>query len=325
MTNFGLQFLSNLHLSKKLNELRTFIIPQPEPVLCEILPVVNSCDEPWIALVIMVNWVEQVGLNLVALLAKQAGVDLNSGIITLLETFGDCVERESRNRHMHKRRIQKLHQEVELTYNNVSREVLDIRETMFNGSLNDRRYFYVERHPETYLPTVTLRLNRLPDLVVHVPRHYGIRRNGVTFGFCTSDCGGRLSGLVAQAANQLTSHCKSVQWEISITAIISFWVNTVLRVQAEQRTDTDIATVNQDEEENADIQERRGVKRSSSHNHARQRGRWKARRTLDPKSSTASTNINNLSDSRIQCHPSNNVQLLNNLSVRPADAITGLT
>lgn len=273
----------------------------------------------------MVNWVEQVGLNLVALLAKQAGVDLNSGIITLLETFGDCVERESRNRHMHKRRIQKLHQEVELTYNNVSREVLNIRETMFNGSLNDRRYFYVERHPETYLPIVTLRLNRLPDLVVHVPRHYGIRRNGVTFGFCTADCGGRLSGLVAQAANQLTSHCKSFQWELSVTNIITFWVNTVLRVQAEQRAEADTATVNQDEEEKTDSQERRGVKRPSSYSHRRQRGRWKVRRTLDPKSSTASTDVNKLPDSSTQCYPSNNVPLQNNLSVRPADTITALT
>lgn len=273
----------------------------------------------------MVNWVEQVGLNLVALLAKQAGVDLNSGIITLLETFGDCVERESRNRHMHKRRIQKLHQEVEMTFDNVSREVLDIRETTFNGSLNDRRYFYVERHPETYLPIVTLRLNKLPDLVVQIPRQYGVRRNGATFGFCTTNSGGRLPGLIAQAANQLTSHCKSRQWEVSVTDIITFWVNAVLRAKSLQHADTATSTTNQDEGQNGNTEERRGIKRSSSYCHPRQRGRWKARRTIDPKSSTTSTDNNNLLDSKSHCYPSNNVKLQNNLSLRSADAITGCT
>lgn len=102
----------------------------------------------------MVNWVDIVGDNVVASLAKQADVTLTSGIVTLLEKFGECVERESRTRRLRLQRGQRIQSELQHAYTVVRDEVGALRETVLNGRLNDPNSFFVRRHSDlfTYCP-----------------------------------------------------------------------------------------------------------------------------------------------------------------------------
>lgn len=214
----------------------------------------------------MVNWVDVVGSNVVASLAKQADVNLTSSIITLLEKFGDCVERESRTRHLRHRRVQRIQTELRLAHAVVKEEVGTLRESILKGRLNDPRSFYVLRHPETYLPIVYLKLKALPELVLHINRTYATDHKGVTFGFRTTNyCGGRLTGPVAQAANFLTEQCKQANWKVSVSEVIHSWIRTVMSIPPSDRS----------------ISERMYTKKRPAPA-PRQRGKWKAQKIVTP-------------------------------------------
>lgn len=218
----------------------------------------------------MVNWVDIVGDNVVASLAKQTNVTLTSGIVALLEKFGECVERESRTRRLRLQRGRRIQSELHHAYNVVKDEVGALRESILNGRLNDPRSFFVRRHSETYLPIVHLKLKSFPEMIVHVNRTYATERKGVTFGLRTYEyCGGRLTGPVAQAANFVTEQCKKVDWQLSVSDVLTFWIQVVTSIPPEERSASEKAH-----------QRKRPLLPTRKHR------RWKARKISDLCSST---------------------------------------
>lgn len=233
----------------------------------------------------MVNWVELVGPNLVASLAKQTDVDLTSGIVDLLEKFGDCVERESRTRHLRYKKFQRVTTELRDTFQYVAEEVESLRHSTTNVDLRDSRHFYVHRHNETRLPVVGLRMKTLPEIIVDVSRHYASANRYhhqhhnvrlVSFGLRTKDyCRGRLTGAVAQAVNMLTEKCKQAQWRLSVSDIITSWIHFVGAIRKEDRIASELAHVEEIENN-----------KKRPRDYQRQTGRWKARKLNNGHAST---------------------------------------
>lgn len=185
----------------------------------------------------MVNWVDLVGHNVIASLAKETDVPLTDGVITLLELFGGCVERESRTHHIRTRKAQRALSELRETLREVNKEVEDLRPNLLNGRLNDRRSFFVLRDPETHLPVIHLCLRGLPELVICVARDYAAARHKrLTFGLRAWDfCAGPLVGRVAQAANFLAEKGRQSQWKMSVPEVVSTWVNAAKAIPPEER------------------------------------------------------------------------------------------
>lgn len=102
-------------------------------------------------------------------------------------------------------------------------------------------------------------------MIVHVNRTYATDRKGITFGLRTYEyCGGRLTGAVAQAANFVTEQCRKVNWKLSVSDVLSFWIQGVMSISHEDRVASEKA--HQKKRPSLPI---------------RKYGRWKARRISD--------------------------------------------
>lgn len=214
----------------------------------------------------MVNWVDVVGPAAVAALAKDASVTLTPGIVTLLERFGQAVEHESRTRHVRQRKQHRVQAELRTAHEAVVNEIVQLRSQY--TVLNDDRHFCVKLHPETRLPIVKLEIQTVPTLFVHVGRTYA-SSPAITFGLATLDyCSGPLTGQVAQAAARLTHFCRTQEWRVSVSALVSRWVDFVRAIHREDRIACEFA-------HESHMQRRRRAQE------LRVRGKWRPKKVIE--------------------------------------------
>lgn len=187
----------------------------------------------------MVDWVETIGPVIVGSLAEKCSVTLSQNLITFLNKFGDKVETASKSLRSKTRRSLRAMAELNSVNIYVEEEVERLRTTILGGRLDNKQYFYVESHPETYLPVVHLHLKDLPEIIVHVYRSYGVRKKGISFGFRLRDfCEGQLTGKLAQAANYLRQKCRSADWQLSVTEVLQIWIQRAKNIPPSERGPT---------------------------------------------------------------------------------------
>lgn len=187
----------------------------------------------------MVNWVEVLE-DKVYLLAKESHVELNAGIVRLLEKFGSLVESEAHVRNSQRIRQRRLNGELVTTKNVVQREVTEFQRWYVpqrRESLRSAWFLRVYQHPETYLPFIRYQpFEDVPEMVIHLDRSYGGRRKGAKYGLCAYRyCQGRLTGSIAQAANFLREYCTQRKWDISVFDLLKSWTNALEEIPLEER------------------------------------------------------------------------------------------
>lgn len=187
----------------------------------------------------MVNWVEVLE-DKVYQLAKESHVELNTGIVRLLEKFGSLVESEAHARNSQKIRQRRLNGELVTTKNVVHREVTEFQRWYVRQrceSLGKGWLLRVYQHPETYLPFIRYQpFEDVPEMVIHIDRSYGGRSKGAKYGLCSYRyCQGRLTGSIARAANFLREYCTQRKWDISVFDLLKSWTNALEEIPLEER------------------------------------------------------------------------------------------
>lgn len=213
----------------------------------------------------MVNWFELVGPNVVASLAKESDVELTSGMITLLEKFGERVESEVRTRNMRNRHLAKIEGELASTNDQVTKEVLEFRNVYMKSANMAKQSLIVRQHSETYLPITHLSLRPLPELTIYVTRQYhALGDRGVTFAFKMSRETSLMTSPVLGAINYMRELCEQQKWRMSVKDVLVSWMGLAVNLPLDS----------------LEPLPRTRKRRQSSQ---RVRGRWKPRRAeVDP-------------------------------------------
>lgn len=179
----------------------------------------------------METWVDLVGSNVVAALAKESNIELTTDQITLLEKFAEHVDTASMSRNIRQRKLKAFESELTNTSNQVHDEVQAFNKTYINRGLQDTRELTVFQHAETYLPIVHFSIAHVPLLVIHVTRAYAHKQKGITYGIGgPSHVRRRPVPAVAQAANGMAEYCRQHHWLLSITELALFWMQTVAAI-----------------------------------------------------------------------------------------------
>lgn len=190
-------------------------------------------------------WSSTISPTSVRALAASENVVFSRPVLRLLQKFGDAVVSTAIDAVPSAERSLRASHQLESLLVHVRSETSKLITALSPYKCDEIAHFSVDRHVDTHLPRVSITLQALPTLVIHVDRSYLTHIKSCQFGFRSKEStGAPLTGEVARAVNFVTDVGCKKNYEISVAEVITLWMTEALKIPLLHRKQGSALAVN---------------------------------------------------------------------------------